>query len=205
MRPTRPSFVSRPSYRSWATRIVRLGLKPNVLLASCCSVDVVNGGGGLRRLLARADRVDDRLASRAGPPRACSAVSSSRIESPSSSPFLSVSPSILSSSAVNRSPLSVSSTTSIVQYSRAREGVDLALALDDEAHGDRLDTPGRQARSDLAPQQRAERVADEPIEDAPRLLRVDEVVVDLARVGESVADGVGGDLGEGHAARLVRR
>ena len=28
--------------------------------------------------------------------------------------------------------------------------VDLALALDDEPHGDRLDAPGRQAAADLA-------------------------------------------------------
>ena len=47
--PTRPSLVSMPSYRSWATRIVRLGLKLSLRLASCCSVEVVNGGAGLRR------------------------------------------------------------------------------------------------------------------------------------------------------------
>jgi hypothetical protein len=31
------------------------------------------------------------------------------------------------------------------------------------------------------------------------------LLIDLARVGEGVADGVGGDLAEGHPARLVRR
>ena len=83
------------------------------------------------------------------------------------------------------------------------ERCDLALALHDQADGDRLDTTGRQARANLAPQQRAERVADQAIEDAPRLLGVDEVVVDLAWVGECVADCVGSDLGEGHSSRLL--
>ena len=84
------------------------------------------------------------------------------------------------------------------------EAVDLALALDDEAHGDRLDAPGRQAAADLARQERAERVADEPVDDPPRLLGVDEVHVDLARVGERLADGRLGDLVEGHPPRLGR-
>ena len=85
------------------------------------------------------------------------------------------------------------------------ESVDLALALDHETHGDRLDAAGRQPRVDLPPQQRRQGVADETIEDAPRLLGVHEVVVDVARMSERVADRVRRDLGEGHAARLVRR
>ena len=68
------------------------------------------------------------------------------------------------------------------------ERLDLALALDDEADRDRLDAAGRQAAADLARQQRAERVADEAVDDAPRLLRVDEVLVDVARVRERLAD-----------------
>ena len=55
------------------------------------------------------------------------------------------------------------------------ERVDLALALDDEADGDRLDAAGRQAAADLAREQRAERVADEAVDDPARLLGVDEV------------------------------
>ena len=46
--PTCPSGVSTPSYSRWATDIVRLGLKPSLRLASCWSVEVVNGGAGLR-------------------------------------------------------------------------------------------------------------------------------------------------------------
>ena len=46
--PTWPSGVSTPSYSRWATDIVRFGLKPSLRLASCWSVEVVNGGAGLR-------------------------------------------------------------------------------------------------------------------------------------------------------------
>ena len=83
---------------------------------------------------------------------------------------------------------------------------DLALALDDEADGDRLDAPGRQAAADLlARQQRAQRVADQAVDDAARLLRVDEVHVDLARVRERLADRRFGDLVEGDPRVFSRR
>src|SRR5581483_11575641 len=72
-----------------------------------------------------------------------------------------------------------------------REGLDLALAIDDEAQRDGLDASGRQAVADLLPEERRHRVADEPIDDAARLLRVHEVLVDLARVLEGVLDRLG--------------
>ena len=80
---------------------------------------------------------------------------------------------------------------------------DLALALDDEADRDRLDAAGRQAARTLRDEERAQRVADEAVDDPARLLRVDEVHVDLARVGEGLADRRLGDLVEGDPARLV--
>ena len=86
-----------------------------------------------------------------------------------------------------------------------REGLDLALALDDQAHGDRLDAAGREAAAHLARDERAERVADQAVDDAARLLGVDEVDVDRARVREGLADGALGDLAEGHAALLGDR
>src|SRR5450432_244175 len=47
MRPTSPSSpTSTPSYRRCASDMVRLGEKRSLLDASCCSFDVMNGGGG---------------------------------------------------------------------------------------------------------------------------------------------------------------
>src|SRR3569623_1509864 len=53
MTPTRPSSpISTPSYRRWARPMVRLGEKRSLLDASCCSLEVMKGGGAfLRRSL----------------------------------------------------------------------------------------------------------------------------------------------------------
>ena len=80
------------------------------------------------------------------------------------------------------------------------EGAALALALDDEPHGDRLHAPGGEALHDLLPEHRRDLVAVEPVEDAPRLLRVDEPLVDLARLPERALDRVARDLVEDHPA-----
>ena len=58
MRPTAPSSPrSTPSYSCWATVIVFLAENPSLRPASCWSVEVMNGGAGLRR---RSPRVTDR-------------------------------------------------------------------------------------------------------------------------------------------------
>ena len=75
----------------------------------------------------------------------------------------------------------------------------LALALDDEAGGHGLDSARRQARCHLAPQERGDFIADETVEDAPRLLRVDQLHVDLARIVQGAGYGFGSDLMEGHS------
>ncbi len=75
----------------------------------------------------------------------------------------------------------------------------LLLAHDEEAHGHALDPAGREPRGDLAPQQRADGVADQTVEHAPGLLRVDQARVDRARVLERVEDRLLGDLVEDHA------
>src|SRR3979490_1839042 len=49
MSPTLPSPMSCPSYSCCARRMVRRALKPSLRAASCCSVEVVKGGAGLRR------------------------------------------------------------------------------------------------------------------------------------------------------------
>jgi hypothetical protein len=84
-----------------------------------------------------------------------------------------------------------------------RERADLAFALDDETDGHRLDPTRGQAALDLPAQERAQRVADQAIDDAARLLGVHEIHVDLARVGECLADGRLGDLVEGDPLLLV--
>ena len=50
----------------------------------------------------------------------------------------------------------------------------LALALDDEPRRDRLHAPGGEPLHDLPPEHRRDLVAVETVEDPPRLLRVDE-------------------------------
>ena len=84
-----------------------------------------------------------------------------------------------------------------------RERPDLALPVDDQADRDRLHAPRREAGADFAPQQRTQCVPDEAVDDPARLLRIDQVHVDAARVGERVPDRVGRDLAEGDAARLL--
>ncbi len=61
------------------------------------------------------------------------------------------------------------------------EVLDLPLAVADELQRDRLHAPGAQAAADFFPEQRADLVADEPIEHAPSLLRVDHAFVDRPR------------------------
>ena len=80
------------------------------------------------------------------------------------------------------------------------EVLDLTLAFNDDAERDGLYPPRREAAAHLLAQQRAETVADEPVEDAPRLLGVHQIDVDLAGMLESRADGRFRDLVEHDAA-----
>ena len=82
---------------------------------------------------------------------------------------------------------------------------DLTLAVDDETERDGLHPAGGQAVADLLPEQRGHRVAHEPVDDAARLLRVHQILVDLAGMLEGLVDRRGGDLVEGHAAELGLR
>ena len=82
---------------------------------------------------------------------------------------------------------------------RRDEPHPLALALDDEPRRDRLHATRRQALHDLPPEHRRDLVAVQPVEDAPRLLSVDEPAVDVARLAERPLDRGPGDLVEDHA------
>ena len=74
------------------------------------------------------------------------------------------------------------------------EGADLALAVDDQPHGNRLHAAGREAAADLRPQQRRDLIADQPVENPAGLLGVHHRHIDRMRVLERLEDGVFGDL-----------
>ena len=76
---------------------------------------------------------------------------------------------------------------------------DFLLTVDDQAGCYRLDTSGRQAALDLAPQKGRQAIADDAVQDTARLLRVYQVDVDVARMLNTVAHALLGDLIEGHA------
>ena len=88
----------------------------------------------------------------------------------------------------------------IFQYSSETNARISRLAVGDQPDGDRLDPARAQVAGDLAPEQGAELIAHEPVEEPPGLLGVDHVHVDRADVAERVLDGPLGDLVEGHAA-----
>ena len=189
--PTWPSGVSTPSYSRWATDIVRFGLKPSFRLASCWSVDVVNGGAGLRfdRLIAIDSTIGRLARSRGDVALGGLAVADDRLRP--------VDPDELGA---ERRPARRDEERLDRPVLDRRERPDLALPIDHEANGDRLDPAGRQSRADLARDQRAERVADHPVDDPARLLGIDEVLVDRPGVGEGLADRRLGDLAERHPA-----
>ena len=85
------------------------------------------------------------------------------------------------------------------------EGFDLLLALDDHAQRRRLHAAGRQAALHLAPKHRRQAEADEVVERAARLLRIDQVGGDLARMRDRFLDRARGDLGEHDAIERLAR
>ena len=76
------------------------------------------------------------------------------------------------------------------------EALALALALHDDAERDRLDAPRREPSPELRPEEVRDLVADEAVDDAAGLLRVDAVLVDDARVGNRSRHGRLRDLVE---------
>ena len=84
------------------------------------------------------------------------------------------------------------------------EGFDFFFALDDHAQRRRLHAAGREPALHLAPQHRRQVEPDEVVQRTPRLLRIDQVAGDLARLGHRLLDRARRDLGEHHAVqRLV--
>lgn len=85
------------------------------------------------------------------------------------------------------------------------KGADLIFTVDNEPRRDRLHAAGRQALADLLPQKRAELIAHDAVEHAARLLRIDQILVDPARLLDGFAHNVLCDFVEGHALRLLIR
>src|SRR5262245_19848012 len=85
------------------------------------------------------------------------------------------------------------------------EGPDLLLPLADEADRDRLDPARRQAPADLLPEERADLVADQPVEHSARLLGVEPLLVDSPRRLEGGLHGFLGYLVEEDAIDAVGR
>ncbi len=80
-----------------------------------------------------------------------------------------------------------------------RERYALPFALHHQPRRHRLHPAGGQLGLDLLPQDGADLVTVEAVEDAPGLLGVHQAEVEVARVGHGVADRLRGDLVEHHA------
>ena len=76
------------------------------------------------------------------------------------------------------------------------EGGALGLALHDEAQGHGLHASGGDAALDGLPEQGRDLVAHQAVQHAPGLLGIEKVLVELARMGQGLLDGAGGDLVE---------
>ena len=79
-------------------------------------------------------------------------------------------------------------------------GHALLFALDDEANGWALHATRRQPAVDLAPEDRGYLISKEAVEDATGFGGVDQLVIDVARMGDCFFDCGLGDLVEDHAA-----
>ena len=79
------------------------------------------------------------------------------------------------------------------------EGLDLALAVANEAQRHRLHAAGRAGARELAPQHRREREADEIVERTACQIGIDQCLVDRARIGQRLLHGVLGHRVEGDA------
>ncbi len=82
------------------------------------------------------------------------------------------------------------------------ELLDLALAISHELQRHRLDAPGAEASPHLVPQQRADFVADEAVENAAGSLRGHHLLIDDAGILQRILDRLLADLVEHEAVYL---
>ena len=83
------------------------------------------------------------------------------------------------------------------------EVLDLLLAVIDQPHRHALDTARRQAPAHLPPQEGAELIAHQTVEDAASLLGVEQVLINGTGIGHALLHALFGDLVKGHAVGLV--
>jgi hypothetical protein len=186
--------------------MVRRAVKPSLRAASCCSVEVVNGGGGLRRLGRRS------TFSTVSQPFACARIACSTLRASASfvtekrafgtstsnfSPAHSV-------SRAGKRAASFEASASTVQYSR-RSNFWISASRSQMRRSATLCTrPRGEAGLDLLPQERRKVEAHQVVEGAPRLVRVDQVVVESAfGLLDRSAHRVPGDLVEAHASQVL--
>ena len=162
-------------------------------LASCCSVEVVKGGGGLRLV-----RLRSIVATRKAP---ASTASFARAASAA----------LASDELLELLPLQLAEPGGEALARRGRElgldrpvfagaeGLDLGLALADQAERHRLHAPGAAAARQLPPQHRGEGEAHQVVERAAGEIGLDQELVEVARGGHRGAHGAAGDLVEGDA------
>ena len=170
---------------------------PSLRLASCVSVDVVNGGAGRSTPgfcstdvtvhgTLRAERLDERASSSASSSSRTFAFFSAPVCASKSLPVATRSSPSRDQRGDELAALALETCASRSQYARRAERAPLFLALDDQPDGDALHAAGAQAGLHLLPQHRRQRVAVEPIENAAALLRAHQVLV-RRRAGRSSA------------------
>ena len=84
------------------------------------------------------------------------------------------------------------------------ERLDLAFALDDQTQCDGLHASGGETSTDFVPEQRRNLIANQAVENTAGLLRVDQILIDGARMFERCLHGALGDFVEGHALNARR-
>ena len=173
--------------------MVRFTLKRSLREESCCSLLVVNGGVALRRRSLRSTvRTTQSAFSSAA--RIFSA-SSPLVTSIFSSPL----PKKRASNAGGLDEIRVNRPIFFLL-----ERLDFAFTLNDETQCNRLHPAGGQTTPNLVPEQRRNLIAHQPIENAPGLLRIHEILVDVTRMLESFTDGTLRDLVKSDAANALR-
>ena len=79
------------------------------------------------------------------------------------------------------------------------EDFDLGFALADQPQRDRLHAPGGAGTRQLAPQYRRQAESDQIVQRAARQVGIDQFLIQFARIGQCLDDGVLGDLVENDA------